>query len=212
MKNENVQTKWSRAIARSFESWRTKIPFEILVFRNHEESSSVQETPQKDKQTVSQQKPRCADKRAKPICLLTIGGIKTSRLNRTTVSLQHVEDSSYGSDDSRDEEMAYSSSDGEEEQLLMYGIRGPRRSTVHEWRFDSLRISHILDMNDMLEIIQDILSYMYSLVPDTLSLIVYLRRTGSPIRDKILFVIQAMVWLICHVRMCLAGIHGGSLI
>ena len=44
-------------------------------------------------------------------------------------------DSSYGSgdssdeEDSRDEEMGYSSSDGEEEPL-MYGIRGPRRSTM----------------------------------------------------------------------------------
>jgi hypothetical protein len=38
---------------------------------------------------------------------------------------------------------------------------------AHEWRFDSLRTSHshILDMNEMLEIIQDILSYVYSLGP-----------------------------------------------
>jgi hypothetical protein len=42
---------------------------------------------------------------------------------------------------------------------------------------------------------------MYSLVPYTFSLIAYLRRTGAPIRDKILFVIQGMAWLICHVEM-----------
>jgi hypothetical protein len=67
--------------------------------------------------------------------------------------------------------------------------------------------SHILDMNEMLEVIQDIVSYMYSLVPYAFSLIAYLRRTGAPIRDKILFVIQTMVWLVCHAEMLILTVR-----
>jgi hypothetical protein len=57
-----------------------------------------------------------------------------------------MEDSTYDSDSSRDEEMGgYDSSDpgSGEEDPFMYGIRAPRRNTAREWRFDSLRVSHL---------------------------------------------------------------------
>jgi hypothetical protein len=95
-----------------------------------------------------------------------------------------------GSDDSHDEENGFFSSDGEDDPA-MYGIRAPRRSAAREWRFDSLRISHMMDMHDMLQILEDIISYMFSLLPYTLGLVAYLRRTGAAIQDKILFVIEA---------------------
>jgi hypothetical protein len=61
----------------------------------------------------------------------------------------------------------------------MYGIRAPRSSATRERRFDSLRVSHFQDMNEMLDIVQDIVMYMYSLVPFAMSLVVYFRRTGA---------------------------------
>ena len=82
-------------------------------------------------------------------------------------------------DDSHDEENGSFSSDGGDN--VMYGIRAPRCNAAREWRFDSLRISHLMDMNKMLQILEDIMSYMYSLLPYTLGLVAYLRRTGAAI-------------------------------
>jgi hypothetical protein len=47
---------------------------------------------------------------------------------------------------------------------------------------------------------------MYSLLPYTLGLVAYLRRTGAAIQDKILFVIEAMAWLMCYAEMLILTI------
>jgi hypothetical protein len=107
-------------------------------------------------------------------------------------------------DDSHDEVNGFFLSDGGDN--AMYGIRAPRRNAAREWRFDSLRISHLMDMNEMLQILEDIMSYMYSLLPYTLGLVAYLRRTGAAIQDKILFVIEAMAWLMCYAEMLILTI------
>jgi hypothetical protein len=101
-----------------------------------------------------------------------------------------MDNNPHGSDDSHDEENGFFSSD--EDDPAMYGIRAPRRSAAREWRFDSLRISHMMDMHEMLQILEDITSYMFSLLPYTLGLVAYLRRTDAAIQalqDKILLVI-----------------------
>ena len=88
----------------------------------------------------------------------------------------------------------------------MYGIQAPRRSTAREWRFDSLRISHMIDMDKMLQILEDITSYIFLLLAYTLGLVAYLRRTGAAIQDKILLVIEAMAWLVCYSEMLILTI------
>jgi hypothetical protein len=88
----------------------------------------------------------------------------------------------------------------------MYGIQAPRRSTAREWRFDSLRISHMIDMDKMLQILEDITSYIFSLLAYTLGLVAYLHRTGAAIQDKILLVIEAMAWLVCYSEMLILTI------
>ena len=55
-----------------------------------------------------------------------------------------MDNNPHGLDDSHDEENGFFSSD--EDDPAMYGIRAPRRSAAREWRFDSLRISHMMDM------------------------------------------------------------------
>lgn len=116
-----------------------------------------------------------------------------------------MDNNPHGSHDSHDEENAFFSSDDEDDPA-MYGIRAPSRSAAREWRFDSLRISHMMDMNEMLQILEDITSYMFSLLPYTLGLVAYLRRTGAAIQDKVLLVIEAMAWLICYAEMLILTI------
>jgi hypothetical protein len=48
---------------------------------------------------------------------------------------------------------------------------------------------------------------MYLLVPYTVSLIAYLRRTGEQIQDKILFVVEVMTWLVCHAEMLIITVR-----
>jgi hypothetical protein len=94
-----------------------------------------------------------------------------------------MDNNPHGSHDSHDEENAFFSSDDEDDPA-MYGIRAPSRSAAREWRFDSLRISHMMDMNEMLQILEDITSYVFSLLPYTLGLVAYLRRTGAAIQKQ----------------------------
>ena len=72
-----------------------------------------------------------------------------------------MDNNPHGLDDLHDEENGFSSSDGEGDHA-MYGIRAPRRSAAREWHFDSLRISHMMDMHEMLQILEDIISYIFS--------------------------------------------------
>jgi hypothetical protein len=121
-----------------------------------------------------------------------------------------MENNPHGLDDSQDEEngLFFLSSDGDsdDDEPAMYGIRAPRRGATREWRFDSLRISHIMDMHEMLQVLEDIMSYMLSLLPYTLGLVAYLRRTGAAIQGKILSVIEAMAWLMCYAEMLILTI------
>jgi hypothetical protein len=116
-----------------------------------------------------------------------------------------MENNPHDLDDPQDEEngLFFLSSDGDsdDDEPAMYGIRAPRCGATREWRFDSLRISHIMDMHEMLQILEDIMSYMLSLLPYTLGLVAYLRRTGAAIQGKILSVIEAMAWLMCYAEM-----------
>jgi hypothetical protein len=116
-----------------------------------------------------------------------------------------MDNNPHGLNESHDNENGFFSSDDEDDAAI-YGIRAPRRSTAREWRFDSLRISHIMDMDEMLQILEDITSYMFSLLAYTLGLVAYLHCTGAAIQDKILLVIEAMAWLMCYAEMLILTI------
>ena len=59
-----------------------------------------------------------------------------------------------------------------------------------------------MDIHEMLQFLEDIMSYMYSLLPyHTLGLVVYFHHTGTAIQDRILFVIEVMAWLMCYAEM-----------
>ena len=77
----------------------------------------------------------------------------------------------------------------------------PICSTAHEWQFDSLWISHIMDIHEMLQFLEGIMSCMCLLLLYTLGHVVYLHHTGAAIQDKILFVIKVMAWLMCYAEM-----------